>query len=249
MPPITLNNKLLSTPINSNYKFVFFFVLICYFIWMDIALFINLQRWHHPSIIETPSKITLISNNIPQVDEGNQLYSGNEIDNFGFSNKNRSKFSHPTSLPVEAFTVFKPLSVKLIMVDHATHYVHDVLARFIEDVLKFSILLPWMSANLVSYLGLLMAIFASRLIITDNPTHMRIAAVLFELRNLADSLDGCVFRSVTRRQSLLQANNVYQSNYGSYGYNVDKLCDGFAGLFFCIAILVKFLRHLPNKSK
>jgi hypothetical protein len=85
------------------------------------------------------------------------------------------------------------------------------------------------------------------------------------LRNLADSLDGVVYRSHLRQskvkmyeESLKNSNNmqavtaqpvVYQSGYGSSGYNVDYFCDGFAGLFFVFAILFKFLRHPPPKSK
>lgn len=207
---ISLNNNLIVSSINNNYKFVFFgLLLIIYFAWMDIALFINLQGWKIP----------------------------NPSDNKTF------KKTHS-----EVFSTFDPLSVKLIMVDHGTHYVHDILARFIEDNLHFSSIFPWVTANLVSYAGLLMALVGSRLVISDKPMHYRLGAIMFDLRNLADSLDGVVYRSRKRQQEFGKI-GVYESNYGSYGYNVDVICDGLGGLLFCIAILIKFLKHLPTTCK
>lgn len=219
MASLSFNNNVIVTSINNNYKFVFFgLILITYFAWMDIALFINLQRWTVP----TPSKL-----NVTQQSSIKYTYS-------------------------DPFSVFKPLSVKLIMIDHVTHYVHDILARFIEDTLHFTRLFPWVTANFVSYAGLVSALIGSRLILSDNLMYCRLGAILFELRNLADSLDGVVYRSRKRREELMkqhQANiGVYQSNYGSFGYNVDVICDGLGGLFFCVAILIKFLKHLPSKG-
>ncbi|CAF0850335.1 unnamed protein product [Brachionus calyciflorus] len=215
IPSISLNNNLIVSSLNNNYKFVFFgLILIIYFAWMDIALFINLQRWS------------------PQI----QANTTQTI-----------KYNY-----VDPFSVFKPLSVKLVMIDHVTHYVHDILARFIEDTLHFTTLFPWVTANFVSYAGLLSALIGSRLIISDNTMYCKLGAILFELRNLADSLDGVVYRSRKRREELLKQDQasigVYQSNYGSYGYNVDVICDGLGGLFFCTAILIKFLKHLPSKA-
>ena len=45
------------------------------------------------------------------------------------------------------FSTFKPLSVKLIMVDHVSHYIHDIIARYLEDTLHFTSLFPWITAN------------------------------------------------------------------------------------------------------
>jgi hypothetical protein len=58
---------------------------------------------------------------------------------------------------IDPFTVFNPLTVKLVMIDHMTHYVHDVVARFLVDYLGLAELFPWMSANFVSLLGIVAA--------------------------------------------------------------------------------------------
>lgn len=246
MAHLTLNNRLITTSINNNYKFLFFgTILIIYFMWMDIALFVNLQRWSPPPIEVASQKITTI--NTTNNNQGDTLKSYNHQD---------------------PFSVFKPLSVKLIMVDHVTHYVHDILARFLADTLHFTRFFPWVTANLVSFTGLILAIVGSRLTLSDNYFHRQIGALLFEARNLADSLDGVVYRSrkrdeilynkntaTTEISSISNSNNlatspqigVYQSFYGTFGYNVDVICDGLGGLFFVIAIFIRFIKHPPLK--
>ena len=271
MRPLSINNRYISTSINNNAKFIFFgLILIIYFAWMDIALFVNLQRWSPPPILNTPSKITLTNPQTQplQVDNSetpNADYIANNNNNNDIIMTNRTKLQQIAIINAgNVFTVFKPLSVKLIMIDHMTHYVHDILGRFIEDTLHFTSLFPWMTANFVSFSGLFLALVGSRLIISDNLTYMRIGALLFEMRNLADSLDGIVARSWARREKLeslrhmdtnkssLTSNSlnptVYKSNYGSFGYNVDVVCDGLGGLFLMVAILIKYLKHLPLKN-
>ncbi len=101
-----------------------------------------------------------------------------------------------------------------------------------------------------------------------NYFHRQIGALLFEARNLADSLDGVVYRSRKRDEILYNKNTatteissirsssnhatspqigVYQSFYGTFGYNVDAACDGLGGLFFVIAIFIRFIKHPPLK--
>jgi hypothetical protein len=277
MPPITLNNKYIVTSINNNYKFVFVcIILVSYFAWMDISLFMHLQNYDNTpamsggggNALSTHAKSVQPNHASSNSKEAlNYINAAAQPNNLTASPQAFKQQHRRQPLKVEAFGVFHPLSVKLIMIDHCTHYVHDVVARFLEDTLHFTNIFPWATANFVSLAGLAMAITASRLIISDNVSYMRLGALLFEMRNLADSLDGVVFRS-HERQSLMReaklaeslaANSneltsgsvkvMYQSHYGSVGYNVDAVCDGLGGLFFVVAILIKFLRHLPNKCK
>lgn len=182
----------------------------------------------------------------------------------GMVNQQQQQQHHQYQIE-QPFTVFNPLSVKLIMVDHMTHYVHDVVARFIEDNLHLSSMFSFITPNFVSFFGLLLAFIGCSLIAFSNdPAHARLGAVLFELRNLADSLDGVVYRSQTRQKRIMQQlqqqqddvfaatlspttpkPEIYQSNYGSSGYNVDMICDGLGGLFFVLAIFIKYSRYQP----
>jgi hypothetical protein len=242
MVQIAINNKLLNTSI--NHKIIFFgLILIIYYVWMDIALFVHLQRWSPPPMHTSSSNSNEFAAELP-INKSNQ--------------NNIKQQNIELQQNVDPFTVFKPLSVKLIMIDHATHYVHDILARFVEDTLHFTHMFPWVTANLVSFAGLAAALIGSRMILSDNLCVRQAGALLFELRNFADSLDGVVYRSKKREHDRLKLQegtldrptqaNVYRSEYGSYGYNVDVICDGLGGFFFVLAIFIRFLRHLPHKS-
>ncbi len=238
MPQISINNKYLTSSINNNIKFIFFgIILIVYFLWMDIALFVHLQKWSPPPLrteIAQPLNVnkTFLINQ--KSDDSDMLFS-----------------------------TFKPLSVKLIMVDHVSHYIHDILARYLEDTLHFTTIFPWITANTVSFTGLFLSMIGSRLIISERMEYVRLGAILIELRNLGDALDGVVYRSHQRRKikenELMSLKNnmlvtgpvqpmVYASNHGTSGFKVDAICDGLGGFFVVLAILVKFLKHPPQKS-
>ena len=254
MALLAINNRLLNASINNNHKFLFIgLIFIIYFIWMDIALFVNLQRWTPPPIQPSSSitsSINLLSGQpIIANSNMNKTKQNSNIDKSKLYQKYKSESVH---------SVFKPLSVKLIMVDHMSHYVHDVAAHFMDDTLHFTDLFPWITPNMVSFFGLGCAILGCYLMISDQLLTRQIGSVLFEVRNLADGLDGVVFRSRLRKREIeilnmngedaSKSNIIYQSNYGTSGYNVDIWCDGFAGLFLVFAILIRFLRHPPHKS-
>lgn len=185
---------------NNNKLFInILLILIVYFIWMDIALFFNLQKW----------------------------------------NPNTTKDNNANLIKHSEISVFKPLTVKLIMVDHMTHYVHDIVARFLEDYFYLTSILPWITANFVSIFGLICACLSGRLLLSDKLNIRRLGCLLFELRNFADSLDGVVFRAKAKRF------NTYESIKGTFGYNVDVICDGLGGTIFCVCILIRFLRYPP----
>lgn len=239
MRQISINNKYITASIGNNIKFIFFAIcLLSYFAWMDIALFVHLQRWSPPPLPPTGPNQTIITN--PQL---------------------------PQTQELEQFSTFRPLSVKLIMVDHVSHYIHDIVARYLEDTLHFTSVFPWVTANTVSFGGLFISLIGGRLIISERIEYMRLGAVLIELRNLGDCLDGVVYRSHQRKlvnaynklldDTTQQHNTVtqpikplfYQSNHGTFGFKVDALCDGLGGTIVCIAILIKFLKHPPHKIK
>lgn len=106
--------------------------LLIYFIWMDIALFVNLQRWSPPPIESSAYRTSTTKNATIQLKLVNTK--------------------------IDPFTVFNPLTVKLVMIDHMTHYVHDIIARFFVDYMGLAAMFPWMSANIVSFLGVVSAL-------------------------------------------------------------------------------------------
>ncbi len=190
---------------------------------MDIALFVNLQRW---SPLHEPSQ-TLIEKNLLNASTSINGNSQKQLLN------KPASVNHKKENGMDPFSIFKPLSVKLIMVDHMTHYIHDILARFVVDTLHFAHIFPWFSPNLVSFSGLFLAILGSRLTLSNNLFYRQIGALLFEFRNLADSMDGVVARSRKREQAaLIRKNSIDQGtgvevplvqyasgNYGTAGFS------------------------------
>ena len=201
---------------------------------MDIALFVNLQKWT-PYYNDVQVSSPLFYNN------NNNKPNSVTISDIEL-NKIKQQKEQQLAENIE-ITVFNPLSVKLIMVDHMSHYVHDVLARFIENKLHFSDFFPWVTPNLVSFTGLALALSASKLVMSEKLSHRRFACLLFELRNFADSLDGVVYRSRAKR------GHTYESIRGTLGYNVDIICDGLGGLVFVLAILIRLVKNPPHRCK
>ena len=217
---ISINNKYIADSINNNVKFIFCgLVITIYFAWMDIALFLHVQRWNMPPIrTEEASMLSKSLNETKPFD----------INKDGYQN--------------EVLSTFKPLSIKLIMLDHGTHYIHDIIARFIENTFQFTSNFPWVTPDIVSYSGLIIALISCKFILSEKRSYNRIGAILFEIRNLADAMDGVVYRS---RKHI---NVLNRSNASSHGFQIDGICDTAAGFAIIVAIFIRILRHRPHKG-
>lgn len=204
--------------------------LFIYFIWMDIALFVNLQRWSPPPIESTSTSLRTTTT--------------------------RNATIKLVNTKIDPFTVFNPLTVKLVMIDHMTHYVHDIVARFLVDFMGLAAMFPWMSANIVSFLGVVSALIGSYLMVSDHLMYRQVGALLFECRNIADSLDGVFARARKREYAQLMASQnikveepTFASGaYGSFGYNVDVIADIIGGAFFVAAIFYRFSKRPPRSD-
>jgi hypothetical protein len=218
---ISFNNNCIASSISNNVKFIFCGILIViYFAWMDIALFLHVQRWNIPPI---------------RKDESSLLHK--------MLNKTEGYDVNKDSYQNEVLGTFKPLSIKLIMLDHGTHYIHDIIARFIENTFQFTSAFPWVTPDLVSYSGLIISFIACKFVLSDKRSYNRIGAILFEVRNLADAMDGVVYRS---RKHI---NILNRSSSSTHGFQIDAICDTFAGFAIIVAIFIRILRHRPHKGK
>ena len=90
--------------------------------------------------------------------------------------------------------------------------------------------------------------------VSDHLRHRQLGALLFECRNIADSLDGVFARARKREYAqLMLAQNIRVSgpsfasdSYGTLGYNVDVIADIVGGAFFVTAIFYRFLKRPPR---
>lgn len=234
MPNLILNSKYIGNMCNYKYLIILS-ILLVYFLWMDIQLFINVQKW-----VPKYDDLKLSQSSFYKSDSITISDSKHNLNNELNDIRKKQKELHKQFVDTGPFS---QISVKIIMIDHMTHYVYDIIARFIENDLYLTYYLPWLSPNMVSIFGLFCAIVASRLILSDKLSYRRIGCILFELRNFSDSLDGVVFRALANK------NHSYESVRGTLGYNVDVICDGLGGLVLVLALFIRFLRNPPTRSK
>ena len=128
------------------------------------------------------------------------------------------------------------------MLDHVNSYVMAPLSQFLEDSLHVTRALPWLTADHVSYLGVAVALVASRVVLSDALVVRRLSVVVFLFRQLIDDFDGLVARirsGVDRHQEI--------SIPGTKGYAVDGLCDALGFGVFLLAVFWSCARKTDNK--
>lgn len=92
--------------------------------------------------------------------------------------------------------------------------------------------------------------------VSDHLMYRQVGALLFECRNIADSLDGVFARARKREYAQLMASQnikveepTFASGaYGSFGYNVDVIADIIGGAFFVAAIFYRFSKRPPRSD-
>jgi len=80
------------------------------------------------------------------------------------------------------------------MLDHCNTYLLQPLSEMLVDITHFPMLFPSISANHISYLGVVVAFVAARLILSDHLYIRRIGVLVFLVRQFLDDLDGLVAR-------------------------------------------------------
>lgn len=86
------------------------------------------------------------------------------------------------------------ITVKAVMLDHVNTYLLQPVSELLVDVTHFPIIFPHISANHISYLGVVFAFIAARLVLSDHLYIRRIAVFAFLIRQFLDDLDGLVAR-------------------------------------------------------
>lgn len=80
------------------------------------------------------------------------------------------------------------------MLDHVNSYLLQPCSDALIKFTSFPLLLPSLSANHVSYLGVVVAFISARLALSEHLFTRRIAVLVFFLRQFLDDLDGLVAR-------------------------------------------------------
>lgn len=83
--------------------------------------------------------------------------------------------SLPQPVDEHIYSPFKGLSVKMIMMDPINNYIFSPLGELFNDVAKFARTFTFISANMVSYAGVVVSFAAAKLVSNDSFLVRRIA--------------------------------------------------------------------------
>ncbi|XP_054160165.1 ceramide phosphoethanolamine synthase-like [Oppia nitens] len=130
------------------------------------------------------------------------------------------------------------ISAKTVMLDQLNSYVMAPLSHAFESTIRLSQRFPGLTANHVSLAGVVVALLASRVVLSDALPVRRLAVVLFLLRQFLDDLDGLIARIRSGLDRHLEI-----SVTGTSGYAMDGICDAIAFSVFLVAVFVQTLRQ------
>lgn len=126
------------------------------------------------------------------------------------------------------------VTVKAILLDHTNHYLFAPMATIFDNVVGFS-RSAFITANMISFFHVFVAILSGRMIASDNLCYRRMGVVLFQFRTFLDDLDG----HVARQKKHIRGE---RSEIGTAGYYIDGLCDALG----CVALMIGVFIYLKN---
>jgi len=100
--------------------------------------------------------------------------------------------------------------------------------------------LPWMSANLVTTMHLIIAVCSGRFFGSSLLSFRRIACILFEVRSCLDVLDGVIYRAQ-------KGSTTFVSGWGSMGYMIDAVADVFGSFSILLGTMYRYNKCPPLK--
>lgn len=133
----------------------------------------------------------------------------------------------------DIWSPFKPLSAKIIMSDHVTHYILTPMSEYFNHITKFSEIFYFITPNMISFTHLFVGFLSAKFVYSESLHNRRIGVLLFEFRIFLDAFDGTVYRARA-------GTTVYSSNHSNLGFWIDSVCDTASGFMLCFAILFYF---------
>lgn len=136
------------------------------------------------------------------------------------------------------YSPLRPISVKLLMMDHMSHYIDDPIAELLVSTFEPTGIYHILTPNVISISGLILGFVSGKLVSMDSLQYRRIGVLVFLYRMWLDVLDGVVFRHTS-------GNPVYKSHRTSLGFFVDVDCDILSGVALAFGCLFYLWRNPP----
>lgn len=208
------------------------FLLIIFFIWMDVNLYIRIQDYPiRENEIRLLNGSTVLKPTLPVTSP----YATSSIPYRQPQVAARYEDVAWVSCEINPLC---DVTVKAMMLDHTNHYLFAPMATIADNLAGFSkgdLITP----NMISFFHVFVAIAAGRMVASDSLGYRRIGVVLFQFRTFLDDLDGHVARAKKHIRG-------ERSDIGSAGYYIDGICDGLGCIALMIGVFV-FLKNNPPR--
>lgn len=215
-----------------------FFFLVIWYIYMDVNLYLRIQNYpiernyHFNETVDISNDAIHLSTSAAS--EAAAETSSQHID---------SVSKRPIAYDDVAWFScdIDPLchvTVKAILLDHTNHYLFAPMATIFDNIIGFS-RSTFITANMISFFHVFVAILSGRFVASDSLCYRRIGVVLFQFRTFLDDLDG----HVARQKKHIRGE---RSEIGTAGYYIDGLCDGLGCIALMIGVFI-FLRNNPPR--
>ncbi|XP_012154968.1 ceramide phosphoethanolamine synthase [Ceratitis capitata] len=207
------------------------FLLLAFYIFMDIQLYIRIQNYPIERDYHT-NTTNLLLNNAPGNGAGlGGSSSVSTTDMTTIKSLGYYEQHHWVSCDVNPLC---HVTVKAVLLDHTNHYLFAPLASIFDNVVGIS-RSTLITANMISFFHVGVACLSGKMVSSDSLGYRRLGVVLFQFRTFLDDLDGHVARAKKHIHG-------ERSEVGTSGYYIDGLCDGLG----CIALLLGVFFYLKN---
>ena len=132
-------------------------------------------------------------------------------------------------------------SVKLMMQDHMSHYIHHYGAEEFEEATSLADL-PFITPNFITTVHIFVGALGGYLVSSEHYKIRQIAVGVFQFRIFLDMMDGVVYRRQLHQST-------YVNGWGTLGYYIDAGADVLASVILVYGLFVYLARHPPRRNE
>lgn len=220
-----------------------FFLLLFYFVFMDVSMYLRIQNYpigsndvlpSQPQLYYQESNSTLFLLNATRKEYTSEQYKSVNLTHKRSIRESQVEYESVTWISCNINPLCYP-TVKALMLDHTNHYLFAPLVSILDDAIGISEDMLFITPNMISYSHVFLAMIAGKLISMDNLAYRRVGVLIFQIRTFLDDVDGHVARA---RKHI----HGERSEVGTSGYYIDGICD----LLGCIFLIIGVLFYLKN---
>lgn len=143
--------------------------------------------------------------------------------------------------PPGSFSLFYPVTVKMLMCDPFTHYIYLPLCYVFTQVTHFTETFSFITPNVVSISRVFLILPGLRLLLSEALACRQTGVAIILVGEWMDALDGYLAR-------LRSANQAMTSEVGALGYYLDGVCDGISAVAILLVCMMLLKRHPPRQG-